>query len=216
MLAILALESQRHRCMVIGEDLGTVPEAIVDKLRDGGVYSYKVLWFEQTSETGFRPPASWPRQAMAVATTHDLPTLRGWWQSNDLTTGAQLGLYPDKVVLAGLYQDRLRARQALLNSLHRVGALPKRAGRDARHTGMSKALNRAMQRYLADSHSALLGLQPEDWLDMAAPVNIPGTSDEYPNWRRKLSVPLEALFSDSQTEGLLRDLTARRKGSVRN
>ncbi|AVV39665.1 4-alpha-glucanotransferase [Pantoea vagans] len=215
LLAILALESQRHRCMVIGEDLGTVPEAIVDKLRDGGVYSYKVLWFEQTSDAGFRPPTSWPRQAMAVATTHDLPTLRGWWQSDDLTTGAQLGLYPDKVVLAGLYQDRRRAKQALLNSLHRVGALPKRAGRDARRTGMSKALNRAMQRYLADSHSALLGLQPEDWLDMAAPVNIPGTSDEYPNWRRKLSVTVEALFSDEETDVLLRDLTARRRRRLR-
>ncbi|KGD71330.1 4-alpha-glucanotransferase [Pantoea vagans] len=216
LLAILALESQRHRCMVIGEDLGTVPEAIVDKLRDGGVYSYKVLWFEQTSDAGFRPPASWPRQAMAVATTHDLPTLRGWWQSDDLTTGAQLGLYPDKVVLAGLYQDRLRAKQALLNSLHRVGALPKRAGRDARRTGMSKALNRAMQSYLADSHSALLGLQPEDWLDMAAPVNIPGTSDEYPNWRRKLSVTVEALFSDEETDVLLRDLTTRRRRLMRH
>ncbi|MDH2067015.1 4-alpha-glucanotransferase [Pantoea sp. GD03673] len=215
LLAILALESQRHRCMVIGEDLGTVPEAIVDKLRDGGVYSYKVLWFEQVSDAGFRLPASWPRQAMAVATTHDLPTLRGWWQSDDLTTGAQLGLYPDKVVLAGLYQDRIRAKQALLNSLHRVGALPKRAGRDARRTGMSKALNRAMQRYLADSHSALLGLQPEDWLDMATPVNIPGTSDEYPNWRRKLSVDIETLFSDAGTDVLLRDLTARRKRLMR-
>jgi 4-alpha-glucanotransferase len=216
LLAILALESQRHRCMVIGEDLGTVPEAIVDKLRDGGVYSYKVLYFEQESAHSFRPPAEWPRQAMAVATTHDLPTLRGWWQSDDLTTGAQLGLYPDKVVLAGLYQDRLRAKQALLQSLHRVGALPKRAGRDARRTGMSKALNRAMQRYLADSHSALLGLQPEDWLDMAAPVNIPGTSDEYPNWRRKLSATLETLFSDPATDTLLRDLTARRKRLLRN
>jgi 4-alpha-glucanotransferase len=216
LLAILALESQRHRCMVIGEDLGTVPEAIVDKLRDGGVYSYKVLYFEQESAHSFRPPAEWPRQAMAVATTHDLPTLRGWWQSDDLTTGAQLGLYPDKVVLAGLYQDRLRAKQALLQSLHRVGALPKRAGRDARRTGMSKALNRAMQRYLADSHSALLGLQPEDWLDMATPVNIPGTSDEYPNWRRKLSATLETLFSDLATDTLLRDLTARRKRLLRN
>ncbi|WHU90316.1 4-alpha-glucanotransferase [Pantoea agglomerans] len=216
LLAILALESQRHRCMVIGEDLGTVPEAIVDKLRDGGVYSYKVLYFEQESAHSFRPPAEWPQQAMAVATTHDLPTLRGWWQSDDLTTGAQLGLYPDKVVLAGLYQDRLRAKQALLQSLHRVGALPKRAGRDARRTGMSKALNRAMQRYLADSHSALLGLQPEDWLDMATPVNIPGTSDEYPNWRRKLSATLETLFSDPATDTLLRDLTARRKRLLRD
>jgi len=73
-----------------------------------------------------------------------------------------------------------------------------------------------MQRYLADSHSALLGLQPEDWLDMAVPVNIPGTSDEYPNWRRKLSATLETLFSDPATDTLLRDLTARRKRLLRN
>ncbi|WP_409076075.1 4-alpha-glucanotransferase (plasmid) [Pantoea sp. C3] len=211
LLAILALESQRHQCMVIGEDLGTVPEAIVEKLRDGGVYSYKVLYFEQANEQSFRAPANWPRQAMAVATTHDLPTLRGWWQSDDLTLGNQLGLYPDKLILAGLYQQRLAAKQALLHSLHRTGSLPKRAGRQAQRTLMGKSLNRAMQRYLADSNSALLGLQPEDWLDMAAPVNVPGTCNEYPNWRRKLSASLEQIFSDPEITTLLRDLDGRRR-----
>ena len=211
LLAILALESQRHRCMVIGEDLGTVPEAIVGKLHESGVYSYKVLWFEQTSPTRFRAPDSWPVQAMAVATTHDLPTLRGWWQSDDLTLGSRLGLYPDKVILAGIARDRLAAKQALLESLHLSGSLPKRAGRQARRTRMGKALNRAMQRYLADSSSALLGLQPEDWLDMASPVNIPGTSDQYSNWRRKLSASLESIFSDARINALLRELDRRRR-----
>ena len=123
LLAILALESQRHRCMVIGEDLGTVPEAIVDKLRDAGVYSYKVLYFEQESQRHFRAPATWPRQAMAVTTTHDMPTLRGWWQSDDLRLGSALGLYPDRAILAGLYCDRRPAKQALLRTLLRSGDL---------------------------------------------------------------------------------------------
>ncbi|WP_416413700.1 4-alpha-glucanotransferase [Pantoea sp. App145] len=206
LLAILALESQRHRCMVIGEDLGTVPAAIVGKLRDAGVYSYKVLFFEQTSKNAFRPPQQWMRQAMAVATTHDMPTLRGWWQSDDLTSGSQLGLYPDKVILAGLHQDRLAAKQALLRTLQQAGYLPA-----SKHpVTMSKTLNQAMHRFLADSNSALLGLQPEDWLDMASPVNVPGTTDQYPNWRRKLRVTLEALFSDPHINALLADIDQRR------
>ncbi|BAN94918.1 4-alpha-glucanotransferase [Plautia stali symbiont] len=178
LLAILALESQRHRCMVIGEDLGTVPEAIVDKLRDAGVYSYKVLYFEQESQRRFRAPAAWPRQAMAVTTTHDMPTLRGWWQSDDLRLGSELGLYPDRAVLAGLYRERRLAKQALL-------------------------------RTLARSECALLGLQPEEWLDMALPVNVPGTVNQYPNWRRKLSVTLEAMAEDYRIDALLTAVQAR-------
>ncbi|MFT4274184.1 MAG: 4-alpha-glucanotransferase [Pantoea sp.] len=207
LLAILALESQRHRCMVIGEDLGTVPDAIIGKLRDAGVYSYKVLYFEQTSATGFRPPRQWLRQAMAVATTHDMPTLRGWWQSDDLTTGSKLGLYPDKIILAGLHQQRRAAKQALMRSLRRTGYLAK----FTRQTVMNTTLNHAMHGFLADSSSALLGLQPEDWLDMAAPVNIPGTTDQYPNWRRKLRVTLETLFRDAQVNALLADIHQRRQ-----
>ncbi|MFY3768135.1 4-alpha-glucanotransferase, partial [Escherichia coli] len=79
LLSILALESKRHQCMVIGEDLGTVPVEIVSKLRDSGVYSYKVLYFENDHEKTFRAPKAYPEQSMAVATTHDLPTLRGYW-----------------------------------------------------------------------------------------------------------------------------------------
>lgn len=211
LLSILALESQRHRCMVIGEDLGTVPVEIVGKLRDSGVYSYKVLYFEDDGEKQFKAPATWPSQSMAVATTHDLPTLRGYWNSGDLTLGKTLGLYPDEKVLAGLYKDRERAKQGLLNALHQYGCLPKRVGHKAARMTMTDTLNRGMQRYIADSHSALLGLQPEDWLDMAEPVNIPGTSDQYKNWRRKLTVSLEAMFADERVNKLLKDLDKRRK-----
>ncbi|VTP81727.1 4-alpha-glucanotransferase [Leclercia adecarboxylata] len=80
--------------MVIGEDLGTVPVEIVSKLRDSGVYSYKVLYFENDLEKNFRAPEAYPEQSMAVATTHDLPTLRGWWDSGDLTPWQDAGAIP--------------------------------------------------------------------------------------------------------------------------
>jgi 4-alpha-glucanotransferase len=211
LLALLALESQRHRCMVIGEDLGTVPVEIVGKLRDSGVYSYKVLYFEHDAEKQFRAPQSYPVQAMATITTHDLPTLRGYWQSGDLTLGKQLGLYPDAEVLKELFADRERAKQGLLDGLHRYGCVPQKVGKKASLLNMSPLLNRGLQRYVADSASALLGLQPEDWLDMAEPVNIPGTSDQYPNWRRKLSQTLEAMFDDVEVNRLLKDLDKRRR-----
>ncbi|WP_435946945.1 4-alpha-glucanotransferase [Dryocola sp. BD586] len=211
LLSILALESKRHSCMVIGEDLGTVPVEIVARLRDSGVYSYKVLYFEHDDEKQFRAPKAWPKQSMAVATTHDLPTLRGYWESGDLTLGKTLGLYPDEDLLAGLYQDRERAKQGLLNGLHEYGCLPKRAGHKASLMAMTATLNRGMQRYIADSNSALLGLQPEDWLGMAEPVNIPGTSYQYKNWRRKLSTSLEAMFADDGVNKLLKDLDKRRR-----
>ena len=213
LLSILALESKRHRCMVIGEDLGTVPVEIVGKLRKSGVYSYKVLYFENDSEKTFRAPKAYPEQSMAVATTHDLPTLRGYWESGDLTLGNALGLYPDADVLRGLYQDRELAKQGLLDALHKYGALPKRAGHKASLMSMTSTLSRGMQRYIADSNSALLGLQPEDWLQMSAPVNIPGTSTEYPNWRRKLTTTLEAMFADESVNKLIKDLDKRRKAA---
>ena len=150
---------------------------------------------------------------MAVATTHDLPTLRGWWDSGDLSLGKTLGLYPDDEVLRGLYQEREQAKQGLLEALHKAGCLPKRAGHRASLMGMTDTLNRGMQRYIADSGSALLGLQPEDWLDMAGPVNVPGTSSQYKNWRRKLTVPLEAMFADPRVNRLIKDLDRRRRAA---
>lgn len=215
LLSILALESQRHRCMVIGEDLGTVPVEIVGKLRDSGVYSYKVLWFENDLEKNFRAPGAYPQQSMAVASTHDLPTLRGYWECGDLTLGKALGLYPDEVILRGLYEDRERAKQGLLDALHKYGCLPKRAGHKASLMSMTPTLNRGLQRYIADSNSGLLGLQPEDWLDMADPVNVPGTSDQYKNWRRKLTATLEQMFADEGVNKLIKDLDKRRKAAAK-
>lgn len=214
LLAVLALESQRQRCLVVGEDLGTVPEDIIDKLRAGGVYSYKVLFFEQDERHRFRAPQDYPSQSMATVSTHDLPTLRGYWQAVDLSLGKELGLYPDDDVLQRQIRLREKAKQGLLDALHRHNMLPQRVGRNASLTAMGAPLSRGVQRYLADSRSALLGLQLEDWLDMVTPVNIPGTNREYPNWRRKLSRTTESIFSDRYLERLIRDIDLRRGAPI--
>ncbi|MDE9433854.1 4-alpha-glucanotransferase [Xenorhabdus bovienii] len=203
LLAILALESQRHHCMVIGEDLGIVPEEIVGKLHDRGVYSYKVFYFERDGHGEFRSPDEYSTQAMATITTHDLPTLRGFWQNKDLMLGESIGLYPDTTLLDGLYDERKRCKQKLLDGLNRHGYLSASLSMTDTPAPMSASINQSIHRYIAHSTSALLGLQPEDWLDMELPVNIPGTSTEYPNWRRKLSITLENMFQDEHINQLL-------------
>ena len=193
LLAILALESQRHRCMVIGEDLGTVPPEIVSLLRDSGVYSWKVLFFEQHADGSYRQPEEYPHQSIASASTHDLPTLAGFWRQEDLLLGQKLGLYTDDA-LQSLGAQREEQKQALLQALHTKGMLGARQSTSAKAASLTTPLNVAFHRYLAETQSALVGVQPEDWLGMTTPVNVPGTMDEYPNWRRKLSVMLENLF----------------------
>lgn len=212
LLGILALESQRHRCMVIGEDLGTVPPEIVGLLRASGVFSWKVMWFEQQRDGSYRLPDDYPRQSIASASTHDLPTLTGFWNAGDFALGEKLKLYPGKEVLQSLHEQRAKQKQALLDALHQAGAMPARSARQADKLAMTPALNLAMHKFLAATGSALLGLQPEDWIGMTTPVNVPGTVDQYPNWRRKLAQPLEAIFTDKAVTKLLKAVSQTRKG----
>ncbi|OIX91034.1 4-alpha-glucanotransferase [Pantoea sp. Ae16] len=210
LLAVLALESQRMRCMVIGEDLGTVPQEIVKLLRDSGVFSWKVLFFEQEKEGRYRLPDSYPPQSIASASTHDLPTLSGFWQAEDLALGEKLGMYKDST-LQSLQAQRVEQKQALLDALHQAGAMPARSAKQAEKQALTPAFNQAIHRFLALTRSTLLGLQPEDWMGMTTPVNVPGTTDEYPNWRRKWSFTLEEAFADKGVKKLLKTVSEARK-----
>ncbi len=122
-----------------------------------------------------------------------------------------LHLYPGEAVYQQLVADRQQARQALLDALHEWKCVPAKFSKNARRVVMTPILNRGLHRYVALSQSALLGLQPEDWLDMALPVNVPGTTDQYPNWRRKLSRNVGEIFEDQQIIRLLREV-----GRLRN
>ncbi|UJF17498.1 4-alpha-glucanotransferase [Vibrio sp. SS-MA-C1-2] len=207
MLSILALESHRHQCAVIGEDLGTVPDEIISLLADAGVHSYKVFFFEVAEDGGYYSPSHYPEQSMSALCTHDMPTLKGFWHCEDLKMGSELGLYPDKEQLQGLFDDRAESKQRLVDSLNWHGYLPDGIGHNANAMPMEQALNFSMQKHLAAGASALLSLQLEDWLEMDKPVNIPGTVDEYPNWRRKLSANLGDIFSRDDIAQLTNDLT---------
>ncbi|ENM5813702.1 4-alpha-glucanotransferase [Vibrio mimicus] len=208
MLAILALESHRHQCSVIGEDLGTVPDEIVDLLRDAGVHSYKVFFFETSKEDGgYVSPAHYAEQSMAALCTHDMPTLRGFWHCDDLKMGREIGLYPDEEQLQGLFDDRLKSKQGILDSVAWHGYLPAGVGRDATQVPMDSYLSEALQLHVAAGSSALLSVQLEDWLEMDKPVNIPGTVNEYPNWRRKLSVNLDEIFAREEVNRIAARLT---------
>jgi 4-alpha-glucanotransferase len=214
MMAILALESHRFQCTVIGEDLGTVPDEIIGKLSTAGIHSYKVFFFETAEDGGYYSPSHYPSQSMAALCTHDMPTLRGFWHCDDLKMGEELGLYPNKEQLAGLFASRAESKQKILDSLDWHGYLPEGVGHDASYVPMDLRLSEGMQMHLAASSSALLSLQLEDWLEMDKPVNIPGTVDEYPNWRRKLSTTLDDLFTRQDIIDLTRRLTnARGKAS---
>ncbi len=210
LLGILALESQRNQSLVIGEDLGTVPEEIRSKLADNGMYSYRVFFFEQAEDGGFYAPEHYPEQSMATLTTHDMPTLSGYWHCDDLALGRDVGLYPDAEVLASLYDTRHENKQHILNTLHGHHSISNNISKNVNDVGMTTELNYGMQTHMASGSSALLSLQLEDWLQMDKPVNIPGTFKEYPNWKRKLSRNLEDIFEDDAIVRLAKNLTSRR------
>jgi 4-alpha-glucanotransferase len=215
LLAILALESHRHQSLVIGEDLGTVPDEIRTKLADSGVYSYRVFFFEQAQDGGFFSPGHYPEQSMSTLTTHDMPTLTGYWHCHDLELGKDLGLYPTDEILSTLYASRHENKQAILDTLHGHHSVNGEVGHDAHQVAMSKVLNFGLQVHMAGGSSALLSLQLEDWLEMDKPVNIPGTFNEYPNWRRKLTRNLQNIFDDSSLNRLAANLTEARKHASR-
>ncbi|PML02450.1 4-alpha-glucanotransferase [Vibrio breoganii] len=218
MLAILALESHRFQCSVIGEDLGTVPDEIVDILRDAGVHSYKIFFFENHEDGSFIKPTEYAEQSMSALCTHDMPTLRGFWHCDDLKLGAELGLYPNEEQLAGLFDDRLECKQGILNTIRENNPqfLSTGIGENAEWVPMDRYLAEGLQLHVAAGSSALLSVQLEDWLEMEKPVNIPGTVDEYPNWRRKLSVNLEDMFAREAVNHIAKRLTEVRDQASKN
>ena len=213
LLAILALESHKNQSLVIGEDLGTVPDEIREKLADNGVYSYRVFFFEQAKDGGFYSPSHYPVQSMSTLTTHDMPTLTGYWHCYDLEMGKELGLYPTDEILQTLYDSRHENKQAILDTLHGHQSVGNEVGHDVNYVAMSKALNFGMQLHMAGGSSELLSLQLEDWLQMDKPVNIPGTFKEYPNWQRKLTRNLQDIFVDPTLNELAFALTEARKNA---
>jgi 4-alpha-glucanotransferase len=188
LLTALALESARSSCMVVGEDLGVVPDEVRRALPEFGLYHYKVLLFEKQNGR-FRRPDEFVRRALATVTTHDMPTLRSFWEGRDIELRQRLKLYPTAEVEDEILRERDRDREALLAALAGEGL--KSLDAASLREPFTEELAQAMHLYLARSNTILVALQIEDLLGIVDPVNVPGTHHEYPNWQRKLTADLE-------------------------
>lgn len=206
MLSILALESQRHQCLIIAEALGTVPEGMLEALEEKGILAYNIFYFEFENEAS-KPLENYPYQAMTTLSTHNLPTIKGYWQSYDFELGEKFDVYPNPEVLAMLKKARVVAKERIRKAVEDSGI-----ELEADSDDMSQNFAHQLQTYVADTNSVLYGTQPEDWINMFEPVNIPGTSSEYPNWRRKLSCTTEEIFADEKVLALLKTIDKKRHG----
>ena len=184
LLGVLAQESRRNRCMVIGEDLGTVTPQLRKALNDGGILSYRPLLFEKDPNGEFSAPPAYPREALTCVSTHDLPTWRGYWEAHDLKLREQFGLTVDP-------QKERAQREA---EKAKLKAVLEREGFDTSAAGAHA--------FLARTPSKILMVQPEDVFELVEQANLPGTVDQHPNWRRKLPVTLERWKSDARVQRL--------------
>ena len=209
LLGILALESHRQRCLVVGEDLGTVPEGFRERAAQAGVLSYRVVFFERDPiSDAFVEPPDYPREAVAVLGSHDLPTLSGWWEARDLDLKERLGLFPTREEAQHQRAMRERDRAQLIQVLVGQCLLEPGVPPDA------LALSRAAHAFIARSRAAIAIAQIDDLAGEMDPVNLPATSLEHPNWRRRQSVTLKELVDLPSFVGPIAELRAARRPGV--
>ena len=201
----LALESHRARAVVVGEDLGTVPEGFRDRLASADVLSYRVLWFERDGDV-FRPPGTWPAAAVACASTHDLPTLRGWWTGADIAEREALGSLSGPDAHAA-QRAREQDRRVILTLLATSGFAAAATG-DEPELPLSVAA--ALHAFVAATPCVLALAQLDDLAGEALAVNLPGTDRERPNWRRRMARTTQAIFADPSVLTQLRAMSDRR------
>ena len=212
LLRLVALESRRQACAVVGEDLGTVPEGFRDRMRSANLLSYRIFVFERRDDGVFEPPAKYPALAAASAATHDLATIKGFWVGSDLEWRRRLGLYPDHHAEEVEVVERARDRHQLLEALVREGLLaPSEVSEflpEGGEPAYSPELGDAIFTYLARSRARLMLVQMEDVICETEQANLPGTTDAHPNWRRHLSRTLEEILAGRElprVAGLIRE-----------
>ncbi|RYZ11200.1 MAG: malto-oligosyltrehalose synthase [Comamonadaceae bacterium] len=210
MMAIVALESRRNRCMVIGEDLGTVADEMRAMLDRFQVLSYRLAYFEQQAG-GFKPPEAYPRNALAAISTHDLATLQGWWAGHDLRLRLELDLFPDRAIFEKQLVDRAQERIRLLLAAQHAGLLdPAVVARASGAAVLPPEVVEALHAFVAATPCELMVVQLEDVLGVVDQINMPGTTDAQPNWRRKLPLDLQAIAADETVSRIARRLAAMR------
>ncbi|MER7276498.1 4-alpha-glucanotransferase [Dactylosporangium sp. NPDC000244] len=199
MLGVLIEEAVRAGAVVVGEDLGTVEPVVTETLQARNILGSAVLWFTRDEDGAFIPPAQWPANAMASISTHDLPTATGFLTGEHVHARAAAGVLtrpvPEEQAAAG--QDRA----ALLALLSAEGL--------ADETSTDAELVVAMHKLLTRTPCRILLASPYDVLGEPRQPNLPGTSQQYPNWRIPLPLKLEDLTADPRMLQIAEILDAR-------
>ncbi|WP_181408084.1 4-alpha-glucanotransferase [Pararhizobium mangrovi] len=214
MLGVIAKASEQNEAVVVGEDLGNVPDGFREVMDATNLQSYRILYFER-DEDGFRPPDAYPVRSLACLSTHDLPTIEGWWRADDVALRHEFGLI-DGEAAEEQNAMRERERRELAGDLARTGLLTREEADAvlARTADDQSALPTgfvaAVHRHLACTASRMAAVRIEDLAGERKPVNLPGTVAEYPNWRRRLGMSLEDLAASDLFAALTEAMRAER------
>ena len=201
LLRLIALESYRHRAIIIGEDLGTVPAGFRDRIGRAGVYGMRVLWFER-ERNRFRPPQTWSAATAAMTSTHDLPTVAGWWRGKDIDVREQCAL------VEGADKERA-TRKTEREMLWRACRRARAAEGDLPAPSETSRAADAAVKFIARTSSEFALLPIEDALALEDQPNVPGTIDEHPNWRRRYAGQAGELLGAADVTRRLNPLTRR-------
>lgn len=204
LMRILALESVRSKNIIIGEDLGTVTDEIREMLARFRILSYRLFYFEKNNQDrSFKHGFEYPIKALVSSTTHDLPTLAGFWLFRDIEARRAAGL-ADEAGYRNQMEDRKREKQSMLDVLHEENLLPPQYPHNAAEVPeLDGELHNAVIGFLAQVPSMILLLNQEDFTKETEQQNLPGSTAQYPNWQRKMKVKIEELRSPA-VEGYTR------------
>lgn len=207
LFAILRLESLRQKCVVIGEDLGVVPPEIRERMAHSSILSNALFYFEKYDGVVFKQPEHFTPRCLAMVANHDVPTLTAWWNKTDIALRQKIGLLNDEGALEATIHGRESDLIQVLHWVNNAGLLPQEWLEFNIHRPFDELLCRAIFHTSGRMASQLVSVQIEDLCFTELPVNIPGTSDEYPNWRRKLPLPVDALLAGIEARRMLASLT---------
>lgn len=211
LLRLVALESRRARCIVIGEDLGTVPDGLRERLQAAGVLGCRVLMFERWDDGLFKEPSFYSDLALVTSGTHDTATLAGFWSGRDLQWREELHQYKTGEIRDAAQADRQADRRRLLDALINHKDWPREPWTNTEEQTLDQQLLVAIYRYLAATPCRLMMVAIEDILGQVEQMNLPGTVHEHPNWCRRLAASVDEIFDRPATRALLADILARRK-----
>ncbi len=197
LLRILALESIRNEVVIIGEDLGTVPLHIRDRLKEKNIFSYRLLYFEKDDEQDFVRPQDYPELALVTVATHDLPTLAGFWTHRDIEVRKEAGMFAKQQAVINAVAERDEDKQKLLACLQDLDLLSAGCDRGVRtYPEVTGKVHNAVIGFLALTPAKLFVLSQDDLFKEKDQQNLPGTTAEYPNWSLKMKYSVEQLRKD--------------------